>query len=50
LYAFEKGLAMKADVGQWLAHYNAERQYSTHGILTPDEAYSSKTEPMRLAA
>jgi hypothetical protein len=22
----------------------------THGILTPDEAYVSKTEPMRLAA
>ena len=35
---------------QWLAYYNAERPHSTHGILTPDEAYASKTEPMRLAA
>jgi len=33
-----------------LAYYNSERPHSTHGILTPDEAYASKTEPMRLAA
>lgn len=31
-------------------HYNAERPHSTHGILTPNEAYDTKTEPMRLAA
>ena len=33
-----------------MAYYNTERPHSTHGILTPDEAYASKTEPMRLAA
>jgi len=37
-------------IGKWLAYYNAERPHSTHGILTPDEAYASKIEPMRLAA
>jgi putative transposase len=35
---------------QWLTYYNSERPHSTHGILTPNEAYDSKTEPMRLAA
>ena len=28
----------------------AQRPHSTHGILTPNEVYDSKTEPMRLAA
>ena len=50
LHAFETGSQAKAGIGKWLAYYNAERTHSTHGILTPDEAYVSKTEPMRLAA
>jgi hypothetical protein len=37
-------------VSKWLADDNAERPHSTHGILTPDEAYANKMEPMRLAA
>ena len=50
LHAFEKGSEAKAGIRKWLEYYNAERPHSTHGILTPDEAYASKTEPMRLAA
>ena len=50
LHAFERGSEAKAGIGKWLAYYNAERPHSTHTILTPDEAYASKTEPMRLAA
>lgn len=50
LHAFEKGSEAKTGIGKWLAYYNAERPHSTHGILTPNEAYASKTEPMRLAA
>lgn len=50
LHAFEKGSEAKAGIGKWLAYYNAARPHSTHGILTPDEAYASKTEPMRMAA
>ena len=29
-------------IGKWLTYYNSERPHSTHGILTPDEAYVSK--------
>lgn len=50
LQAFERGSEAKAGLRKWLTYYNAERPYSTHGILTPDEAYASKTEPIRLAA
>ena len=50
LNAFETGSEMRAGIGKWLTYYNSERPHSTHGILTPDEAYVSKTEPMRLAA
>ena len=50
LHALERGSEAKAGIGKWLAYYNAERPHSTHGILTPDEAYASKKEPTRLAA
>jgi len=50
LNAFETGSQARAGIGKWLAYYNAERQHSTHGILTPDEAYERKVEPARLAA
>ena len=49
LHAFEKGSEAKAGIGRWMAYYNPERPHSTHGILTPNEAYASTTEPMRLA-
>lgn len=50
LNAFETGSEMRAGIGKWLTYYISERPHSTHGILTPNEAYVSKTEPMRLAA
>jgi len=50
LNAFETGSQARAGIGKWLAYYNAERPHSTHGILTPDEAYERKMEPVRLAA
>ena len=50
LHGFERGSEAKAGIRKWLAYYNAERPHSTHGILTPDEAYASKIEPMKLAA
>ncbi|WP_417255269.1 IS3 family transposase, partial [Celeribacter sp.] len=50
LHAFETGSEARQGIGNWLAYYNAERPHSSQGILTPDEAYASKTEPMRLAA
>jgi putative transposase len=50
LHAFERSADAKAGIKKWLAYCNAERPHSTHGILTPNEAYASKTEPMKLAA
>ena len=50
LYAFERGSQAKAGSGKWMAYYNTERPHSTHGILSLDEAYASRTEPLRLAA
>lgn len=50
LNAFETGSEMRDGIGKWLAYYNSEHPHSTHGILTPDEVYESKTEPMKLAA
>ena len=50
LNAFETGSLARAGIGKWLAYYNSERPHSTHGILTPDEAYERKSEPMSLAA
>lgn len=50
LNAFETGSQARTGIGKWLGYYNTERPHSTHGILTPEEAYDRKTEAMRLAA
>jgi putative transposase len=50
LNAFETGSQARTGIGKWMAYYNAERPHSTHGILTPGEAYERKTEPMKIAA
>jgi len=50
LNAFETGSEARAGIGKWLAYYNTERPHSTHGILTPNEAYDRKIVPTRLAA
>jgi putative transposase len=50
LNAFETGPETRAGIEKWIAYYNVERPHSTHGILTPDEAYDRKMEPMSSAA
>lgn len=50
LRAFETGSEAKKEIAEWLTYYNSERPHSTHGILTPSEAYDRKTGPTRLAA
>ena len=50
LNAFETGSETRAGIEKWIAYYNAERPHSTHGILTPSEAYDRKMKPMRSAA
>lgn len=50
LNAFETGSETRTGIEAWITYYNTERPHSTHGILTPDEAYDRKLEPMRSAA
>ena len=50
LNAFETGSEMRAGIGKWMDYYNSGRPHSTHGLLTPEEAYASKIQPMRIAA
>ncbi len=50
LNAVKTGSQARTGIGKWMTYYNAERPHSTHGILTPNEVYERKIEPMRLAA
>jgi|AntRauTorckE5430_2_1112549.scaffolds.fasta_scaffold14315_1 hypothetical protein len=49
-HACKHALLGSAWIEKWIACYNAERPHSTHGILTPDEAYDRKIGPKRSAA
>ena len=42
LNVFETGSEARTGIGKWFAYYNTERPHSTHGILTPNEAYDRK--------
>ena len=44
------GLQARRQIGQWITYYNTERPHSTHGILTPSEAYDTNLVPRKLAA
>jgi len=50
LNAFETGSGARAGIGRWIEYYNAERPHSTHGILTPDEAYETGRVEEKIAA
>jgi putative transposase len=50
LNAFGTGSETRAGIEKWIAYDNAERPHTTHGILTPNEAYDRKMEPMSSAA
>jgi len=50
LHDFESGSEAKRQIGHWMNYYNAERPHSSHGILTPDEAYVMKPITEKLAA
>nr|WP_319390402.1 IS3 family transposase [uncultured Cohaesibacter sp.] len=50
LNAFETGSEARLAIGNWISYYNAERPHSTHGILTPNEAYDTTNGTTRLAA
>ena len=50
LNAFETGSEARGGIERWIDYYNADRPHSTHGILTPNEAYETKIEPEKMAA
>ena len=50
LNAFSTGSEARAGIGKWLTYYNAERPHSTHGILTPNEAYDNQRVEEKKAA
>ena len=50
LNAFETGSEARIGIGKWLTYYNSERPHSTHGILTPNEAYEIQRVEEKKAA
>lgn len=50
LNAFETGSEARADIAKWITYYNAERPHSSHGILTPNEAYDTASTIGKIAA
>lgn len=50
LHAFETGLELRAGLGRWIGYYNAARPHSALGSKTPDEAYGTAKQDIKLAA
>ena len=50
LNALKTGSEMRAGIGKWMTYYNSERPHSTHGLLTPHEAYANPSQTIRIAA
>ena len=50
LNAFETGSDARAGIGAWITYYNERRPHSSHGIMTPDEAYDKQSEDLKAAA
>jgi putative transposase len=42
LNAFDNGLQARQEIGQWIAHYNADRPHSTFNGQTPSEVYDER--------
>jgi len=50
LNAFETGSEAREGIGAWITYYNGKRPHSSHGLLTPDEAYDSRVPNLKAAA
>jgi len=50
LHAFETGSDARAGIGAWITYYNKRRPHSSHGIMTPDEAYDTRCADLKAAA
>ena len=50
LNAFETGSEACEGIGAWSTYYNEKRPHSSHGLLTPSEAYDSRAPNLKAAA
>ena len=50
LNAFETGSEAREGIGAWITYYNHKRPHSSHGLLTPGEAYDSRPPNLKAAA
>ncbi len=50
LNAFETGSEARKGIGTWITYYNEERPHSSHGQLTPTEAYDTRNQYRNAAA
>ena len=50
LNAFETGSEARNGIGNWITYYNERRPHSSHGIMTPDEAYDRRSPDLKVAA
>lgn len=50
LNAFETGSEAREGIGDWITYYNERRPHSSHGIMTPDEAYDKQSPNLKAAA
>lgn len=50
LNAFETGSEARNGIGNWITYYNERRPHSSHGIMTPDEAYDRRSPDSKVAA
>jgi putative transposase len=50
LNAFEIGSEARRGIGDWIRYYNEKRPHSSHGLLTPSEAYDTANQNLKAAA
>lgn len=50
LHAFETGSETRKGIRDRINYYNETRPHSSHGIMTPDEAYDRRTPDLKAAA
>ena len=50
LNAFDTGSEARDGIGGWISYYNERRPHSSHGNMTPDEVYGTRTLDLKVAA
>jgi putative transposase len=50
LNAFETGSEARSGIGAWINYNNKKRPHSSHGLLTPAEAYDTPPQNLKAAA